>query len=197
MCTFTTTSPPSPPLPPPSPLPAAPVHGDGVCGGWGCGHAHQERRLPPSGDGPHVLLRDSAGTRVHPQLRHHPQRPQARQVSLPIMHVIIMGGKWGGWEEGRGGWGGGGGAGGEGRGDWFEKCVLLTSPMRGRGYSTHSVGLCVCVSATTLAGATRTLRAQLRYQQKALVTRNKTNVGIGLKHLSSKVMTVCSSPRIL
>ena len=54
----------------------------------------------------------------------------------------------------------------------------------------------VCLSATALAGATRTLRAQLRHQQKALVTRIK-NVGIGLKHLSSKVMTVCSSPRIL
>ena len=59
------------------------------------------------------------------------------------------------------------------------------------------VCLSVCLSVTTLAGATRTLRAQLRYQTKALVTRIKTNVGIGLKHLSSKVMTVCSSPRIL
>ena len=34
--------------------------------------------------------------------------------------------------------------------------------------------LCVCVSATALAGATRTLRAQLRYQKKALDTRIKT-----------------------
>ena len=73
--------------------------------------------------------------------------------------------------------------------------------MRGRGYSTHSmclsVCLCVCVSATALAGATRTLRAQLRYQKKALDTRIKINVGIELKVLSSKVMTVCSSPRKL
>ena len=52
--------------------------------------------------------------------------------------------------------------------------------------------VCVCVSATALAGATRTLRAQLRYQQKALVTTIKANVGIGLKQVSSKVMTVCS-----
>ena len=76
--------------------------------------------------------------------------------------------------------------------------LVITSPVRGRGYSTHSVCVCVClsvcVSATALAGATRTLRAELRYQKKALVTRIKTNVGTGLKHLISKVMTVCSSP---
>ena len=72
--------------------------------------------------------------------------------------------------------------------------TLLTSPVRWRGYSAHSVCVSVCVSATALAGATRTLQAQLRYQKKALVTRIKLNVGIGLKHLSSKVMTVCSSP---
>ena len=59
------------------------------------------------------------------------------------------------------------------------------------------VCVCVCVSVTTIAGATRTLRAQLRYQKKALVTRIKNNIGIELKILSSKVMTVCSSTRIL
>ena len=78
---------------------------------------------------------------------------------------------------------------------------LLTSPMRGRGYSSHSVCVCVCLSVclsvTTLAGATRTLRAQLRYHKKALDTRIKLTVGTELKVLSSKVMTVCSSPEKL
>ena len=73
----------------------------------------------------------------------------------------------------------------------------LTSPMRGRGYSTHSVCLSVCLSVTTLAGATHTLRAQLRYQKKALDTRINITVAIELKVLSSKVMTVCSSPQKL
>ena len=67
--------------------------------------------------------------------------------------------------------------------------VLVTLPMLGRGYST------VCVTA--LAGATRTFRPQLRYQKKALDARIKINMGIELKCLASKVMTVCSSPRIL
>ena len=56
------------------------------------------------------------------------------------------------------------------------------------------VCLSVCLSVTALAGATRTLRPQLRYQKKALDTRIKLNLGIELKILSSKVMTVCSSP---
>ena len=60
-----------------------------------------------------------------------------------------------------------------------------------------SVCVCVCVSVTTLAGATRTLRAQLRYQKKALDTRISITVGIELKVLSSKVMIVCSSPQKL
>ena len=55
----------------------------------------------------------------------------------------------------------------------------------------------VCLSVTALAGATRTLRPQLRYQKKALDARIKIKDGIELKVLSSKVMTVCSSPRIL
>ena len=55
------------------------------------------------------------------------------------------------------------------------------------------VCVCVCLSVTTLAGATRALRAQLRYQKKALDTRIKLTVGIQLKVLNSKVMTVCSS----
>ena len=56
---------------------------------------------------------------------------------------------------------------------------------------------CVCLSDTALADATRTLRPQLRYQKKALDARIKIKDGIKLKFVSSKVMTVCSSPRIL
>ena len=59
------------------------------------------------------------------------------------------------------------------------------------------VCVCVCVSVTALAGATRTLRPQLRYQKKALDARINLKNGIELKLLSLKVMTVCSSPRIL
>ena len=66
---------------------------------------------------------------------------------------------------------------------------LLTSPMRGRGYSTHCVCVCVCLSVTALAGTSRALRPQVRYQPKALDARNKKNVGISLSTLSSKVMT--------
>ena len=47
----------------------------------------------------------------------------------------------------------------------------------------------LCLSVTALAGATRTLRPQLRYQKKALDARIKYTVGIELKFLSSKVMT--------
>ena len=57
--------------------------------------------------------------------------------------------------------------------------------------------VCVCLSDTALAGATRTLRPQLRYQKKALDARIKLKYGMELTFLSSKVMTVCSSPRIL
>ena len=59
------------------------------------------------------------------------------------------------------------------------------------------VCVCVCVSVSTLAAARRILRAQLRYQQKVLVTRIKLTVGIELKCIDSKVMTVCRSPQIL
>ena len=40
--------------------------------------------------------------------------------------------------------------------------------------------VCVCVSVTALAGATHTLRPQLRYQKKALDARIKINIGIWL-----------------
>ena len=73
--------------------------------------------------------------------------------------------------------------------------------MRGRGYSTHCVCVCVCVcvclSVTALAGASRALRPQVRYQPKALDARNKTNVGISLSTLSSKVMTDFSALTIV
>ena len=71
-----------------------------------------------------------------------------------------------------------------------------------RFYSNHCVCVCVrvsvcvsvCVSVTTLASATNALKAKVRYQQKALDARNKINVGIELKILGSKVMTVTSLP---
>jgi len=50
--------------------------------------------------------------------------------------------------------------------------------------------VCVCVSVTALAGATSPLQAKIRHQQKALNVRNKMNVGLELKILSSIVMTV-------
>jgi len=56
------------------------------------------------------------------------------------------------------------------------------------------VCVCVCVSVTTVASATNALKAKVRYQQKALDARNKINVGIELKILGSKVMTVISLP---
>ena len=72
---------------------------------------------------------------------------------------------------------------------------LLTSPMWGRGSSTHCV--CVCVCVTTLANATSPLKAKVRYQQKAFDVGNKINIGIKLKILSSKVVTGINLPRTL
>ena len=68
---------------------------------------------------------------------------------------------------------------------------LLTSPPHGRGYSAHCVCVCACVceSVTALAGASRALQPQVRYQPKALYARNKKNGGFSLSTLSSKVMT--------
>ena len=54
--------------------------------------------------------------------------------------------------------------------------------------------MCVCVSVTTLASATNALKVKVRYQQKVLDAGNKINVGIELKILGSKVMTVISLP---
>jgi len=56
------------------------------------------------------------------------------------------------------------------------------------------VCVCICVSVTTLVSATNALKAKVRYQQKALDAGNKINVGIELKILVSKVMTVISLP---
>ena len=55
--------------------------------------------------------------------------------------------------------------------------------MQGRGSSNCCVYMrvCVCVSVAALASATNALKAKVRYQQKALDTRNKINVGIELK----------------
>ena len=52
----------------------------------------------------------------------------------------------------------------------------------------------VCVSVTALASATNALKAKVRYQQKALDAGNKINVGIELKFLGSKVVTVIGLP---
>jgi len=46
------------------------------------------------------------------------------------------------------------------------------------------------VSVTALASTTYALKAKVRYQQKALDAGNKMNIGIELKILDSKVMTV-------
>jgi len=50
------------------------------------------------------------------------------------------------------------------------------------------------VSVTALAIAKYVLKAKVRYQQKALDTGNKVDVGIELKILGSKVTTVVSLP---
>ena len=50
----------------------------------------------------------------------------------------------------------------------------------------------MCVSVTALASATNALKAKVRYQQKALDAGNKIKVGMELKILGSKVMTVIS-----
>ena len=49
---------------------------------------------------------------------------------------------------------------------------------------------CVFVSVAALESATSPLKVKARYQQKALDAGNKMNVGIELKVLSSKIMTV-------
>ena len=52
--------------------------------------------------------------------------------------------------------------------------------MRGQGSSNRCVCVFVCVSVTALASAMNALKAKVRYQQKALNTGNKINVGIGI-----------------
>ena len=50
----------------------------------------------------------------------------------------------------------------------------------------------MCVSVTALVSAMNALKSTVRYQQKALNAGNKINIGIKLKILDSKVMTVIS-----
>jgi len=57
-------------------------------------------------------------------------------------------------------------------------------------YVCACVCVCVCLLLLLLAGATSPLQAKVRHQQKALNVRNKMNVGLELKILSSIVMTV-------
>ena len=67
--------------------------------------------------------------------------------------------------------------------------------MQGRGSSNHCVCVRLCVSVTTLASAMNVLKAKVRCQQKALNAGNKINIGIKLKILDSKVLTVISLPQ--
>ena len=64
--------------------------------------------------------------------------------------------------------------------------------MQWRVSSNHCVFVCVCVcvcvSVTALVSATNALIAKVRYQQKALNTGNKINVGIELKFLGSNII---------
>jgi len=50
------------------------------------------------------------------------------------------------------------------------------------------------VSVTILASTLNALKAKVRYQQKVLDTGNKINIGIELKILGLKVMTVIILP---
>jgi len=61
-----------------------------------------------------------------------------------------------------------------------EGLCLLTSPM----------SVCASVSFTALASATNALKVKVRYQKESTRCREQINVGIELKILGSKVMTV-------
>ena len=52
----------------------------------------------------------------------------------------------------------------------------------------------MCVSVTALTGIMSPLKAKVRSQQKALNEGNKLNVGIELKILSLKVVSIISLP---
>jgi len=65
-----------------------------------------------------------------------------------------------------------------------------------QGSSTHSVCVCVCVCVYYRFSERYDFsKAKVRYQQKALTVWNKSiNLGIELKLLSLRVMTVISFP---
>jgi len=73
--------------------------------------------------------------------------------------------------------------------------VLINLAHPERGSSNHcvcvSVCLCVCYRSSERYEC---FKAKVRYQQKALDPGNKINVGIELKILGSKDMTVISLP---
>ena len=71
-------------------------------------------------------------------------------------------------------------------------CVCVCVCVRVHIVCVRVLCVCVCVSVTTLAGAMSPLKAKVRYQQKALDAGNKTNVGMELKILGLKVVTVAS-----
>ena len=59
---------------------------------------------------------------------------------------------------------------------------LITSPMQGVRIVCVCVFVCVCFCVSTaLVSAMSPLKVKARYQQKALDTGNKMNVGIELK----------------
>ena len=71
--------------------------------------------------------------------------------------------------------------------------IYLAPPMRGRSIViTPCVCECVSVYVTAQTSTPRTGYRRLRYQKKALDARLKTNVGIALNTLGSKVMETFS-----
>ena len=75
------------------------------------------------------------------------------------------------------------------------KTTLLTSPMRGRGSSTHRVCLCVCVSVCyRSSGHCGYLTSETKLSKESAGSKE---LAIWIKMFSSRVMTVFSSPRKL
>ena len=69
--------------------------------------------------------------------------------------------------------------------------VLLTLPMRGRGSSNHCVCLCVCFHSSERY---EFFKSQSKVPTESTRCREQNNIGIELKILGSKVMTVITLP---